>query len=52
MMNIVNGGVHADNPIDFQEFMIVPFGAAISRKRCARVRKSSNAARRAEGCRA
>jgi len=25
MMNIVNGGVHADNPIDFQEFMIVPF---------------------------
>ncbi len=28
MMNIVNGGVHADNPIDFQEFMIVPFGAA------------------------
>jgi len=28
MMNIVNGGVHADNPIDFQEFMIVPFGFA------------------------
>jgi enolase 1/2/3 len=27
MMNIVNGGVHADNPIDFQEFMIVPAGA-------------------------
>ena len=26
MMNIVNGGVHADNPIDFQEFMIVPAG--------------------------
>jgi enolase len=26
MMNIVNGGVHADNPIDFQEFMIVPLG--------------------------
>ena len=26
MMNIVNGGVHSDNPIDFQEFMIVPFG--------------------------
>ncbi|HEY6027137.1 MAG TPA: phosphopyruvate hydratase, partial [Pseudolabrys sp.] len=24
MMNIVNGGVHADNPIDFQEFMIMP----------------------------
>jgi enolase len=27
MMNIINGGVHADNPIDFQEFMIVPAGA-------------------------
>src|SRR5579872_2321290 len=26
MMNIVNGGVHADNPIDIQEFMIVPVG--------------------------
>jgi enolase 1/2/3 len=26
MMNIVNGGAHADNPIDFQEFMIVPLG--------------------------
>ncbi len=28
MMNIINGGMHADNPIDFQEFMIVPLGAA------------------------
>ena len=27
MMNIVNGGAHADNPIDFQEFMIMPIGA-------------------------
>ena len=27
MMNIINGGMHADNPIDFQEFMVVPFGA-------------------------
>ncbi len=27
MMNILNGGVHADNPIDFQEFMILPFAA-------------------------
>ncbi|HEY3621684.1 MAG TPA: phosphopyruvate hydratase [Roseiarcus sp.] len=27
MMNIVNGGVHADNPVDFQEFMILPVGA-------------------------
>jgi enolase len=27
MMNILNGGKHADNTVDFQEFMIVPFGA-------------------------
>jgi len=27
MMNIVNGGVHADNPIDIQEFMVMPVGA-------------------------
>ncbi|KAA0694445.1 phosphopyruvate hydratase [Neorhizobium sp. P12A] len=27
MMNIINGGAHADNPIDFQEFMILPVGA-------------------------
>src|ERR1700749_5008604 len=28
MIDIINGGVHADNPIDFQEFMIMPVGAA------------------------
>jgi len=28
MMNILNGGVHADNPIDFQEFMVMPVGFA------------------------
>ena len=27
MMNILNGGAHADNPIDFQEFMVMPVGA-------------------------
>ena len=27
LMNILNGGAHADNKIDFQEFMIVPIGA-------------------------
>lgn len=27
MMNIINGGEHADNPIDFQEFMVMPVGA-------------------------
>jgi enolase len=28
LMNVLNGGVHADNNVDFQEFMIVPVGAA------------------------
>jgi enolase len=28
MMNVMNGGMHADNPVDFQEFMIMPVGAA------------------------
>ena len=28
MMNVLNGGVHADNKVDFQEFMVVPVGAA------------------------
>ncbi|MCS7235742.1 MAG: phosphopyruvate hydratase [Armatimonadota bacterium] len=28
LMNVINGGVHADNPLDLQEFMIVPLGAA------------------------
>jgi enolase len=32
MMNIVNGGAHADNPIDFQEFMIMPVGASSFRE--------------------
>ena len=27
LMNLINGGAHADNPIDIQEFMIVPAGA-------------------------
>ncbi|MBI5273370.1 MAG: phosphopyruvate hydratase [Chlamydiia bacterium] len=32
MMNILNGGVHADNGLDFQEFMIRPFGAPTFRE--------------------
>ena len=32
MMNIVNGGAHADNPIDFQEFMVMPVGASSLRE--------------------
>ncbi|HLQ36644.1 MAG TPA: phosphopyruvate hydratase [Planctomycetota bacterium] len=32
MMNILNGGVHADNNVDFQEFMVMPIGAASFRE--------------------
>ena len=32
MMNIINGGAHADNNVDFQEFMIIPFGATSFRE--------------------
>ena len=35
MMNILNGGKHADNNVDFQEFMIMPLGAPHSGKHCA-----------------
>jgi enolase len=28
MMNVINGGAHADNPLDLQEFMLVPYGAS------------------------
>ncbi len=32
MMNVLNGGVHADNTVDFQEFMVMPIGAASFRE--------------------
>ena len=42
MMNIVNGGKHADNPIDIQEFMVQPVGApTLGGGPCAWVRRSS-----------
>ena len=42
MMNIINGGAHADNPIDIQEFMIMPVGAPrLSPRRSAWARRSS-----------
>ena len=34
MMNIINGGAHANNNIDMQEFMIIPLGRPASAKRC------------------
>ena len=40
MMNIINGGAHADNSLDIQEFMILPVGAAeLHAKRCAAARE-------------
>ena len=41
MMNIINGGEHADNPIDIQEFMIMPVAACLSQRRCAWVPRFS-----------
>jgi len=33
MMNIINGGAHADNPLDVQEFMVMPLGFDDLRRR-------------------
>jgi enolase len=46
MMNIINGGAHADNPIDIQEFMIMPVGADTCATRCAWAPRSSTRSRR------
>jgi enolase len=35
MMNVINGGMHADNALDLQEFMIMPVGAPSSPRACA-----------------
>ena len=40
MMNVINGGKHAEGALQFQECMIVPLGARAKRKRCATARKS------------
>ena len=39
MMNIINGGAHADNPIDFQEFMVMPVGRRQLRRGAAHRRR-------------
>jgi enolase len=53
MMNIINGGVHADNPIDIQDFMIVPVGAASAAEAIrARGRELPRAAQKTCRCRA
>jgi enolase len=41
MMNIINGGEHADNPIDIQEFMIMPVAADNIARRCGWARRCS-----------
>jgi enolase len=41
MMNIINGGEHANNSLDFQEFMILPVSQNSSAKRCAAAPRSS-----------
>jgi len=41
MMNILNGGSHADSNVDFQEFLVMPVGAGASRTRCAGASRSS-----------
>ena len=40
MMNILNGGAHADSSVDFQEFMVMPLGAPIVRRSAAHGRRS------------
>ena len=35
LMNVINGGAHANNNLDLQEFMIIPLGAPSFRERCA-----------------
>ncbi len=42
MMNILNGGKHADNTVDLQEFMIMPAGAAVWKRESACVRRSTS----------
>ena len=52
MMNILNGGAHADTGVDIQEFMVAPIGAPSSRRRCAGVRRSITRSRRCSRSRA
>ena len=47
MMNILNGGAHADSNVDFQEFMVMPVGAAVVRRGAARRRRDLPRAARA-----
>jgi enolase len=46
MMNVINGGAHANNNLDFQEFMILPVGRSRSARRCAAARRFSRRSRK------
>jgi enolase len=46
MMNIINGGEHADNNVDIQEFMVQPVGAKTFSEACAWAPKSSITSKR------
>jgi enolase len=46
MLNILNGGSHADTNVDVQEFMIAPIGAASFSRRCAGARRPTTRSRR------
>jgi enolase len=37
MMNVINGGAHSDNKVDFQEFMIMPVGAEVNQAEAIRM---------------
>jgi enolase 1/2/3 len=41
MMNVLNGGKHADNSMDFQEFMLMPIGAPSFAERSGTARRPS-----------
>jgi enolase len=45
MMNILNGGAHADSSVDLQEFMVMPVGCRRSPRHCARSRNLPRASR-------
>ena len=58
MMNILNGGAHADNNVDFQEFMVMPVGAesflgsaALGRRGFSYSERRTQKARIQHGCR-
>ena len=52
MMNVINGGAHANNNLDLQEFMILPSVRRAFAKRCATVQRSSMRSRRSSATRA